>query len=114
MLGFILFITAYLLFWPLSLINFFYVENKKGYFKSSALSLDIYANREFRTLWNKTLRMDSGYKFGAENETISSALGKNQRDKTLTRTGKFLVFILDFLDKNHCFKSINNEIPLLK
>lgn len=110
MLGFILFVVAYLLFWPLSIINFLFVENKKGYFKSSAISLDIYANREFRTLWNKTLRIDTGYKFGAEDETISSALGKNQRDKTLTNTGKILVSILDFLDKKHCLKSINNQI----
>jgi hypothetical protein len=114
MLGFILFIIAYLLFWPLSIINFFFVENKKGYFKSSALALDIYANREFRTLWNKTLRIDTGYKFGAEGETISSALGKNQRDKTLSKTGKYLVAVLDFLDKKHCFNSINNDIPILK
>ena len=66
------------------------------------------ANREFRTLWNKTLKKENGYKFGAEDETISSALGKNQRDNTLTKTGKKLVWILDKIDKNHCIKSINN------
>lgn len=110
MKGVVLFAIAYLLFWPLSLINFFYVENKNGYFKSSALSLDIYANREFRTLWNKTLRMNSGYKFGAEGETISSALGKNQRDGTLTKKGKRLVSFLDWLDDNHCENSINNNL----
>lgn len=110
MLGFMFFMVAYLLFLPLLIINLFFVENKKGYFKSSAISLDIYANREFRTLWNKTLRIDFGYKFGAEGETISSALGKNQRDKTLSQAGKALVSILDFLDKKHCFKSINNQI----
>ena len=80
--------------------------NTKGYFRSTALSIDIWANREFRTLWNDKLRIDSGYEFGKENETISSALGKNQRDKTLTICGKILVTILDFLDKNHCKKSI--------
>ena len=47
-----------------------------------------------------------GYQFGVIGETISSALGKNQRDKTLTTTGKILVFILDFLDENHCENSI--------
>jgi hypothetical protein len=56
-MGFILFIIAYLLYWPLTLINFFVVENKKGYFRSSAITIDKLANREFRTLCNKTLKL---------------------------------------------------------
>lgn len=106
MINFILFIIAYLLYLPLSLWNFCMVEDKKGYFRSSAITIDKLANREFRTLWNKKLRTESGYKFGAENETISSALGKNQRDGTLTKTGKRLVKVLDFFEKEHCLKSI--------
>lgn len=108
MLNFLLFITAYILYLPLSIWNFCLVENKKGYFRSSAITIDKLANREFRTLWNKKLRTESGYKFGTENETISSALGKNQRDGTLTKSGKRLVTILDFFEKNHCLKSIEN------
>jgi len=108
-MGFFLFIIAYLLYWPLTLINYFVVENKKGYFKSSAITIDKLANREFRTLWNKTLKKENGYKFGAENETISSALGKNQRDNTLTKTGKRLVKILDTLEEDHCLNSIENS-----
>ena len=74
--------------------------------EATALSIDIWANREFRTLWNTQLRIDGGYEFGRENETISSALGKNERDKTLNKCGKILVAIIDFLDKNHCENSI--------
>lgn len=110
MINFILFIIAYLLYLPLSLWTFCMVEDKKGYFRSSAITIDKLANREFRTLWNKKLRTESGYKFGAENETISSALGKNQRNGTLTKTGNRLVKVLDFFDKNHCFNSINDQI----
>lgn len=95
---------------PLTVLNFFFVKNKKGYFRSSAVNLDKYANREFRTLWNKTLKKENGYKFGNENETISSALGKNERDKTLTKTGKVLVWILDKIDNNHSIKSINEKV----
>jgi hypothetical protein len=102
-MGVLLFIIAYLLYWPLTLINYFVVENKKGYFKSSAITIDKLANREFRTLWNKTLRLESGYSFGAENETISSALGKNIQMQALTKTGKILVFILT---KDHCIDAI--------
>lgn len=106
----LLFLVAWLLIPPLTIWNLIVVYRKngsvKGYFRGTALSLDIWANKEFRTLWNTQLRIASGYKFGRENETISSALGKNQRDKTLTNCGKILVAILDFLDENHCIKSI--------
>jgi len=107
-MGFILFIIAYILYLPLTIINLLVVKNKKGYFKSSAITIDKLANREFRTLWNKFLKKENGYLFGAENETISSALGKNQRDNTLNKKGMFLVWILDKFENNHCLKSINN------
>ena len=108
-MGVILFLIAYILFLPLSVATYCVLlakGNHKGYFHSSALSLDIYANREFRTLWNVTLRKPYSYEFGAPTETISSVLGKLQRDKQLTTSGKCLVWILDTLDKNHCQKSI--------
>ena len=106
-MGFLLFLIAYILFLPLSLINFCVVKNKKGYFKSSAINLDKFGNREFRTLLNKTLILESGYKFGDIKETISGVLGKNQRDNTLTKIGVILVWVLDKLDKNHVQKSID-------
>ena len=106
----LLFVIAWILIPPLTIWNLIVVNKKygntKGYFRNTALSIDIWANFEFRTLWNTKLRIDGGYGFGKTGETISSALGKNQRDKTLTKCGKILVAILDFLDKNHCEKSI--------
>ena len=112
-MGVLLFIIAYILFLPLSVTNFILVAFKggaKGYFMSSAISLDKYANRELRTLWNATLKLESGYAFGNVNETISSVLGKNQRDNTLSRVGRWLAAFLDFLDKDHCLKSINLNV----
>lgn len=103
MLGLILFIIAYVLYFPLTLINFLLVR-KKGYFRDSALTLDKLANREFRTLWNKTLINEKGYHFGNIEETISAVLGHNIQRKTLTKTGKALVFILT---KKHCIDAIN-------
>ena len=106
----LLFLFAWILIPPLTVWNLIIVNRKfgntKDYFRSTALSIDIWANFEFRTLWNTKLRIDSGYEFGKENETISSALGKNQRDNTLTNCGKILVAILDFFDENHCENSI--------
>ena len=111
MKGLLLFFIAYLLFLPLTFVNYFVVlltskDHAKGYFRSTAVNIDKFGNREFRTLWNKTLRKENGYKFGNVDETISSALGKNERDQTLTNTGKVLVWALCLLDKNHAIKSI--------
>jgi hypothetical protein len=105
-MGFLLFILAYILFLPLTIINWFLVD-KKGYFRQSAINLDKYANMEFKTLFNKVLIVELGYKFGQENETISSVLGKNLQQDTLTKTGIIIVYILDKIDKNHVIKSIN-------
>lgn len=102
----ILFIIAYILLLPLTIINFFFVKNKRGYFKSTGINIDKFANREFRSMWNFILIKENGYQFGNQNETLSSALGKNERDKTLTNFGKVLVWILDKIEKNHCINSI--------
>ncbi|MEG0760086.1 MAG: hypothetical protein RSA74_11080 [Chryseobacterium sp.] len=110
-LDILLFIIAYILLLPLTIINYFVVlftarDHAKAYFRSTAVNIDKFGNREFRTLWNKALRTDDGYKFGNPEETISSALGKNERDGTLSRTGNALAYVLNKLDKDHCKKSI--------
>lgn len=101
----IFFIIAYLLLPFLTIINYFCVK-KEGYFKNTALNIDKFANREFRAMFNKFFKTPNGYAFGDERESISSALGKNQRDNTLTKAGKALCAILDLIDKDHCKKSI--------
>jgi hypothetical protein len=113
-MGIILYFIAIILYIPLTVINAILVLFKYGwkfktindFFYETAVDIDRFANRNFRTLWNETLRKEGGYKFGDERETVSSALGKNKRDNTITKTGKILCSILDFLDKNHCLKSI--------
>lgn len=120
-MGFLLYIIASILFIPLTLINIIAVvwKNAKvkgfwktvdSYFMTGAVDIDRFGNHNFRTLWNATLRKSGGYKFGNINETISSALGKNQRDKTLSKPGKMLAGLLDWIDKKHCKKSIDNSI----
>ncbi|MHC0441623.1 hypothetical protein [Flavobacterium sp. 3-210] len=104
MLGFIQFLVAYVLYLPLTLVNFTLVWSK-GYFRDSALTLDRLANREFRTLWNKVLILNDGYKFGKIEETISGVLGKNIQLKKLSKTGKVLVWILS---EKHCIDAIIN------
>jgi hypothetical protein len=54
----------------------------------------------------KKLKKKSKHRFGHPDETISSVLGKNKRDNTLTKLGAILSNVLDFLDENHSIKSI--------
>lgn len=108
-MSFILFVVSIVVFLPLSVINIILVIFKGGnlsnYFKETAIDIDRFGNRNLRTLLNETLQKN-GYKFGDERETISSALGKNKKNNTLTKTGIIICDILDYLDENHCIKSI--------
>ena len=108
MKGFILFLVAYGLFIPLTIINVIIVLVKtdygsfSGYFRDSALRLDIYGCSELRTLWNTLLITKDGIQFGKSGFSISHDLGANQANGTLSKAGKALVWILDKIDKDHC------------
>lgn len=85
--------------------------------RREAMALDGFAGRNYMTFWNTYLKKPEGYKFGVLDEMISSALGKNEHDKTLSEkgTGRLsrwfyglkLVKILDKLDKDHCKNAID-------
>ncbi len=103
-IGFILLIIALVLIFILTVVNFFEVENKEGYFISTALNLDIWGNVEFRTFWNNHLIKNKiPNPFGLQGETISSVLGKNILTDNLTDTGEILVWILT---EKHCIDAI--------
>jgi 8-oxo-dGTP pyrophosphatase MutT (NUDIX family) len=57
-------------------------------------------------LWIKT----GGYPFGNRDETISSALGRNKREGTLTAFGRAIDALLDRIDPNHSLNSIDYYI----
>lgn len=120
-MGSLLFFVATLLYIPLSVINMAVVLYKnsrvRGFFRvidsylyEEAYAIDVFANRSFRTLWNTILKKRGGYSFGKSGETISSALGKNKRDGTLSIAGKLLDWVLNMFDKNHSIKSINDKL----
>ncbi len=60
-------------------------------------------------LFNDILIFKDGYQFRNVDETISSALGKNQRLNKLTYLGTLLVSFLDFIDPNHALNSIEEK-----
>ena len=117
MINMILAFVAIFLFSVLEPISFVYVllikekftwKRFSGYYRNFAVAVDRFGNYQYKSLFNRFLRTQKGYEFGDFRETISSALGKNQRDDTLSRSGKILTGILDSIDENHCQKSINN------
>ena len=109
-MGILLYIIATVLWVILTPINWVIVSFKHGlsnsYFLETATDIDKFGNRNFRAFLNATMKVSGGYNFGNVNETISSALGKNQRDKILSWFGFFICFVLDKIDKDHCKKSI--------
>ena len=113
-MGILLYIIATILWVVITPLNWIMVTFKHGlsnkYFIETAIDLDKFGNRNFRTFLNATMRVRNGYNFGNVNETISSALGKNQRDVTLSWFGKRICFVLDKLDPEHCKNSINESV----
>lgn len=79
-------------------------------FLSIATSIDASGNVVCKDLFNLILKQKGGCEFGNRKETISSVLGKNQRDGTLTGIGKGVAFVLDKIDTDHCFKSIDSLV----
>ena len=77
-----------------------------GYFYKFALAIDQMGNVAMQDLFNVIFITKEGYKFGNQDETISSVLGKNQYRQTLSGLGIFIVKILNFIDKNHALNSI--------
>jgi hypothetical protein len=82
----------------------------KVWFYATAKEIDIFGNFIGAPLFNWALIKEGGYKFGNRSETISSVLGKNNRDVTLTRLGKSLCWLINKMDKNHCENSIMEDV----
>ena len=99
------------------MIKYLLTGNKrelKVWFFRSAREIDVFANVVGLDLFNAIFITNGGYKFGNPKETISSVLGKNQRDKTLSLAGDLLRWILDLIDDNHCLNSINDDVTNTK
>ena len=79
------------------------------WFYAWALSIDQLGNVVCKELFNDILITPSGIPFGNPDETISSVLGKNKLNSSLTWLGKSLDWILNKLDPNHSIKSIEAD-----
>lgn len=113
MRGFILLITALIISVIIIPLGFIYqlvtvlLKNCNTYLFKIAQSIDQLGNVVCTNLFNDTLiSKKSVYKFGDEDETISSVLGKNKTTNTLTLVGKWLALFLNKIEKDHVEKAI--------
>jgi 8-oxo-dGTP pyrophosphatase MutT (NUDIX family) len=102
---------------PLGLLyGIFQSTVKKGlrglgeYLLQVAISIDQLGNVLMQHLLNGLWIKNGGYPFGNRDETISSALGRNKRNGTLTAFGRAIDALLDRIDPNHSLNSIDYYI----
>jgi len=76
-----------------------------------AVGIDQLGNVTCAGLFNLCLlsRNDNRYPFGNPDETISGVLGKNEKAESLSTIGKGLNWILNFVDRGHSIKSIEED-----
>jgi hypothetical protein len=103
--GFILFIVAIVLgviLLPISFCVGLILANANDYLFRLAYSIDQLGNVVCGPLFDIVLVKDSSvYKFGNPDDTISYVMALNKSESNLTRTGKVLDWILNFIDPGH-------------
>ena len=62
-------------------------------------------NFSFQDILNRIMIGSNGIPFGS-NETVSSVIGKNQLNGSLSTFGNLINVFLNFFDPNHAVKSI--------
>lgn len=100
-----------------------YIKKLGDYCFAIAVSIDQLGNTVMSELFNAVLIKNSiqertgilesihvsAHKFGNPDETISSVIGKNKKNGTLTISGKALDYILNIFEKDHSIKSIEKD-----
>jgi len=93
--------------WLHGLITFrLSISRLSHYLLTISLSIDQMGNVILAPLFNRIMIKRNGYKFGDEDETISYVLGRYQITKTLSKLGNLLANLLDWIDPNHCAKTV--------
>lgn len=110
-------VTLFVMLYPLGLAFTLLVciRRWKGFlayladtFFAIALSLDQLGNVVMKDLFNTIFITSDGHRFGSEDETVSSVLGRNKKKKTLRTLGKALADLLNWLDRDHVENAIGS------
>ena len=93
-----------------SIVMVFVQDTRKRYGVSSLLfalawAIDVLGNVLCADLFNVILIKHGGYRFGEVGETVSSVLGVNKMNGTLSKTGEKVAALLGKIDPDHCIKS---------
>jgi len=105
----ILAILLAIILFPIGFIFSMFYPKRGKYMYKIALGIDQLGNVICARLFNFFLIDINGHRFGNEDETISSVLGKNKKTNTLTLFGIVLDMVLERIDKNHNIKSIEED-----
>lgn len=108
LLLFLFAIIAFVILSPIGVTyHFIHGGSVKGYLISTATTIDKVAGWEFRSLWNEILiKGIDKQEFNDIRFTMSYFLGVNKERNTLTRFGKLICYILNWLDENHVEKAV--------
>jgi 8-oxo-dGTP diphosphatase len=106
MLALILAIVLAIVLFPIGFMFSMFYPKRGKYLYKIALGIDQLGNVVCARLFNFFLIDIDGHKFGNEDETISSVVGKNKKTNTLTLFGMALDLLLEVIEKNHSVKSI--------
>ncbi|UOH77682.1 hypothetical protein MT996_05685 [Ornithobacterium rhinotracheale] len=79
------------------------------YFRESAYRWDVFGCSELRALWNCALKTKQGKEFGKRGLSLSSDLGMQEVNGTMSRTGAVLNALLFLIERNHCRKAYEND-----
>lgn len=120
LIGILLFLISILLFVITVPFGFIYgilhglfgkgITGMGEFFLKIAISIDQLGNVAMQHLLNRLWIKKGGYRFGNRDETISSALGRNNKLGTLTALGRLIDAFLDRIDKDHSLNSIDYYI----
>ena len=96
--------------YPIGFLFAMFYSGRRKYLYNIARAIDQLGNVICARLFNATLiKHYSIYKFGNEDETISSVIGKNKLVNNLTFVGRLLYYFLELIDKNHSLKAIETD-----
>jgi hypothetical protein len=110
MIELIVAILISVILFPIGFIISIFYPNRKKYLYNIARGIDQLGNVVCGRLFNLTLIISNSiHKFGNEDETISSVIGKNKLANTLTFVGRLLDKLLDIIDKNHSTDAIEED-----
>ncbi len=109
-MGYLLFLLATVLMWSFLPVAIIYNLFRSAFHGGDrlhqiAILIDQAGNVIFGSLFNDIFIKKDGYKFGDRRETVSKVLGVNKRISRLSKAGKWLADVLNWIDENHVEKA---------